>query len=115
MATDAPEPPSPETTIHKASRTFDGSGWVEYGEELTESEAADERRRGNDIVVRGNDLAKTRALARRIEAMVGTPSRPQFPHSSAGRHALPHFHQHSRSPEGHCFYETPKRKARRLS
>src|SRR5262249_7852296 len=42
------------------------------------------------------------------------PSDPQPPHTySAGPHALPHFHQESRSPDGHCFYETEKRKARR--
>jgi hypothetical protein len=115
MANDPQEPPAPVVTIHEAHRVFDGSGVVEWGDELTPQEAADPRRQGKDIVVRGNDLEANRAQAKEIEALVGTPSRPQFPHASAGPRALPHFHQHSRSPEGHSFYETPKRKARRLS
>jgi hypothetical protein len=67
-----------------------------------------------DVVIRGNNNAANRALAYKVEAQVGPPSRPQFPHTSfAGQMALPHFHQQSRSPEGHTFYETDKRKARR--
>jgi len=55
-----------------------------------------------------------RKLAGKIEGLVGPPSKAQFPHKqSAGSRALPHFHQRSRSPEGHSFYETDKLKARR--
>jgi hypothetical protein len=113
MASAPEEPSRPATIVHEAQRTFDGSGVVLWGAELTPDEAADRRRRGEDIVVRGNDLAANRAQARAVEAMVGMPSRPQFPHPSAGRHALPHFHQLSRSPTGHSFYETPRLKARK--
>jgi hypothetical protein len=115
MAKDPQEPPAPAVTIHEAYRVFDGSGVVEWGAELTPQQAAARRRRGRDVVVRGADLEANRAQAKEIEALVGTPSRPQFPHASAGPRALPHFHQHSRSPEGHTFYETPKLKARRVS
>lgn len=107
------ELPRPATTIHEALRSFDGSGVVFWGAGLTPDQAAERRRRGEDIVVRGNDLAANREQAKAIEAVVGTPSRPQFPHHSAGRHALPHFHQHSRSPAGHSFYETARLKARK--
>jgi hypothetical protein len=40
-------------------------------------------------------------------------SRPQAPHKRAGPMALPHFHQQNRSPDGHTFYETDKRKAKK--
>jgi len=54
-------------------------------------------------------------LAARIEAAVGPRTGPQPPHKRAGPHSLPHFHQVSRSPDGHCFYETanPAKKARK--
>ena len=72
------------------------------------------RRQSGDVVVRGNDIAANRALARRIEAQVGPVSKPQFPHTqTAGPLALPHFHQQSRSPAGHYFYETPNLKGRK--
>jgi hypothetical protein len=32
---------------------------------------------------------------------------------SAGPRALPHFHQRSRVPPGHTFYETPNLRARK--
>ena len=109
-----PEPTAaPPSTVHAAERTFDGSGIVDALEEITDDEAADRRRRGLDIVVCGEDLATNRHRAARIEGMVGPYTRPQPPHPSAGPYALPHYHQQSRSPDGHSFYETPKRKARR--
>jgi hypothetical protein len=87
---------------------------VEYAAEIDESAAVARRRGGEDIVVRGNDTVANRSLARKIEAQVGPPSKPQFPHTSwAGPMALLHFHQQSRSPGGHSFYETDKRKARK--
>jgi hypothetical protein len=88
-------------TIHEAERaTFD--------------QAVARRESGADIVVRGENEDANRKLARQIEATVGPTGRPEPPHTNtAGPHALPHFHQTSRSPEGHSFYETNKRKARK--
>ncbi len=109
---DAQESPTP--TIHEAELASGPSGAVEWGSAMGVEAAAQRRRAGLDIVVRGDSLNANRALAREIEAMVGPPSRPQFPHStSAGAQALPHFHQQSRSPTGHSFYETERRKARK--
>lgn len=109
-----PAAPAPPPTIHEANLASGPSGAVEYGAEIDEAAAVDRRKKGEDVVVRGNDISANRALARRIEAAVGPPSRPQPPHTgAAGNQALPHFHQQSRSPEGHCFYETDRRKARR--
>jgi hypothetical protein len=84
-----------------------------YGAEIDEATAVARRAAGLDIVVRGDDTAVNRRLARKIEAQVGTPSPPQPPHMSAGPRALPHFHQRTRNPGGHGFYETDKRKARK--
>jgi hypothetical protein len=111
----APPPgPPPPPTIHEASLASGGSGAVEYGAQIDEPAAAARRRLGQDVVVRGNDVAANRSLARYIEAQVGPPSKPQFPHTAtAGPLALPHFHQQSRSPGGHSFYETATRKARK--
>ena len=109
-----PPPPPPPPTIHEAALASDGSGAVEYGVEIDEAAAVARRRQGDDVVVRGSQTNANRALARKIEAQVGPPSPPQFPHTrSAGPRALPHFHQHSRAPGGHLFYETDKRKARK--
>jgi hypothetical protein len=109
----APIPEVP-ATIHEADLASGPSGAVEYGAELGEAAAVARRQSKGDIVILGDATAANRRLAYKIEAQVGTPSRPQFPHTSlAGQMALPHFHQQSRSPEGHTFYETDKRKARR--
>jgi hypothetical protein len=104
----------PSPTIHEATRIWDGLGTVGYGRELTTEEAAERRRDGQDIVVRGPNLDANRELARSVEALVGPPSRPQLPHKTIGSRALPHFHQLSRNPEGHSFYETAKVKAKKL-
>jgi hypothetical protein len=102
------------TTIHEAELAPGPSGAVEYGNEIDELIAVARRRNGEDIVVRGDDTKANRARTYKIEAQVGPPSKPQFPHTStAGLMALPHFHQKSRSPRGHAFYETEHRKARK--
>ena len=100
---------------HPRGRVASGpSGAVDYGQEIDEAAAVALRQNKGDIVIRGNDSAANRRLAYKIEAQVGPPSRPQFPPTTfAGPMALPHFHQLTRSPEGHTFYETDKRKARR--
>jgi hypothetical protein len=103
-----------ETTIHEAELASGPSGAVEWSKELTFDEAVNRRKNEKDIVVRGKDETANRRLAGKVEATVGPASRPQFPHTNtAGRHALPHFHQRSRSPAGHSFYETRHLKARK--
>jgi len=57
-------------------------------------------------------IIAARRVALQVESAVGPPSRPQFPHRRAGPLSLPHFHQLNRSPDGHSFYETDKRKSR---
>jgi hypothetical protein len=105
---------SPLTTIHEAELASGPSGAVEYGVEIDEPTAVNRRKNGDDIVVRGDDTQANRSRAYQLEVQVGPPSKPQFPHTSrAGPMALPHFHQQSRCPKGHAFYETDKRKARK--
>jgi hypothetical protein len=111
---DEAEPPHPTPSIHEAELAPGPSGAVEYGAEIDEATAVARRRNGEDIVVRGNDTKANRSLTYKIESQVGPPSKPQPPHrSTAGPRALPHYHQRSRLPKGHAFYETAKLKARK--
>ena len=110
----APESSEPsDPTIHAAERASGPSGAVEWGEERTEEQAVQRRKKGLDIVVRGANQRRNREKARAIEAAVGGPIVHNEPHARAGRFSLPHFHQASRDPEGHSFYELGNRKARR--
>jgi hypothetical protein len=87
-------------------------GAVEYAAEIDFDTAVVRRRAGGNVVVRGPDVDANRRLAFSIESAVGTCVRGD-PHRSAGPHALPHYQPKSRPPDGHTFYETPRRKARR--
>jgi hypothetical protein len=88
-------------------------GAVEWGTEITVAEAVARRKRGLDIVVRGPDERANRRKASAIETAVGTPIVFERRHPRAGRFSLPHYHQASRSPEGHSFCEVSGRKARK--
>jgi hypothetical protein len=100
--------------LREASLASGPSGFVDAGATLTFDEAVKRRAAGLDVVVCGDDLAENRRLAASLEAAVGQAPRPQPPHkSSAGPRALPHFHQRSRVPPGHTFYETPNLRARK--
>lgn len=105
--------PAPAPTVHGAEPGPGPSGAVLFGPEIEFDSAVARRQVGEDVVVRGTDTAANRRLAYRIEAAVGPPTRPQAPARQAGPLALPHFHQQSRDPIGHLFYETEKRKARK--
>jgi hypothetical protein len=103
-----------EPTVHEATCASGPSGIVEYGVELSDAEAIQRRRQGLDIVVRGPNGKANRARARRIEEGVGIPVIDEPRHQNAGAHSLRHFHQTSRTPDGHSFYEdNSPRKARR--
>jgi hypothetical protein len=109
------QPPGRPPTVHEAEPAPGPSGVVWYATELDFDAAVARRQAGLDVVVRGNDVDANRAFAAAIEAAVGPRTRPQTPHRRAGPQALPHFHQVSRQPGGHCFYETdsPVKKARK--
>jgi hypothetical protein len=104
-------PPLP--TVHEAELSSGPSGAVEWGAELTDDQAVNRRKQGLDIVVRGATEKETGLKAAAIEKQVGTPITADPPHRRAGPMALPHYHQVSRSPGGHSFYETTRRKAKR--
>src|SRR5690349_15742116 len=108
------EPISPTLppSIHEAELASGPSGAVEYGAEIDFDAAVARRRVGGNVVVRGEDVDANRRLANSIESAVGTCRRGD-PHRSAGPHALPHYQPQSRPPDGHTFYETPRRRARR--
>jgi len=110
VASEAVEGP----TVHEAECASGPSGVVEYGAELTDDLAVQRRQKGLDIVVRGPNGKANKAKARKIEEGVGSPVIDEPRHQNAGPHSLRHFHQASRSPEGHSFYEdSSPRKARR--
>jgi hypothetical protein len=109
--TPAAAPPPP--TAHEAEREPGPSGAVLRGAQLDAAAAVARRRAGLDVVVCGPDGDANRRLAYQIESAVGPPTRPQAPHTRAGPMALPHLHQLSRVPDGHTFYETNRRKAKK--
>lgn len=83
------------------------------GKAISRDEAVARRKKGEDVVVCGSELAQTRRLALDIESAVG-PCKRHKPHDAhAGPAALPHYQQQDGSFPGHTFYETPKRKARK--
>jgi hypothetical protein len=105
-----PQPLPEATRVHAAELVGGPDGFVEWGAELTDEQAVARRLEGLEIVARGQNA---RARARAIESTVG-PVVESPPHErSAGPRALPHFHQYSRSPAGHAFYETRGVRARR--
>jgi hypothetical protein len=104
--------PPPPPSIHEAELASGPSGAVEYGAEIDLTAAVSRRRAGGNVVVRGEDVDANRRLACSIESAVGSCRRGD-PHRSAGPHALPHYQPQSRPPDGHTFYETPRRKARK--
>ena len=101
--------------VHKATLAGGPSGAVLKRAEIDFATAVSRRQAGQDVVVCGDDVNANRRLAQAIESTVGSATRPQTPHTRTGPWASPHFHQRSRSPAGHTFYETenPGRKARR--
>jgi hypothetical protein len=105
--------PPPVVTIHEAELEPGLSGAVLRGTELDLAAAVARRRARNDVVVCGPNTDTNRRLASQVEAAVGPVSKPQWPHKRAGPKALPHFHQRTRSPDGHTFYETDKRKTKK--
>ena len=105
-----PAPPAP--TIHEAERASGASGAILYGAEIGFDVAVARRQAGEDVVVRGDDTSVNRRQAGEIEAAVG-PCYRSDPHRRAGPLALPHWQQNQAPPEGHTFYETSNRKARR--
>jgi len=104
--------PLPSPTIHEAERASGPSGAILSGAVIDFNAAVARRQAGLDVVVWGGDAAANRRLAGAIEAAVGACQRSD-PHRRAGPLALPHFQQDAPPPEGHTFYETAKRKARK--
>jgi len=104
---------APVPTIHEAERESGPSGAVIRGAEIEMATAVARRRVELDVVVCGADVDANRRLAYQIEAAVGPTTRPEAPHKRPGPMALPHFHQSNRSPKGHTFYETNRRKAKK--
>ena len=103
-----------QPTVFEATLASGPSGIVDCGRPLTDDEAVARRRLGQDIVVCGPNGRANKARARRIEEGVGVPVIDEPRHQNAGPRSLRHFHQASRLPEGHSFYEDSSgRKARR--
>jgi hypothetical protein len=105
-------PPSSPPTIHEAERASGPSGAVLAGGVIDLNAAVGRRKTGLDVVVCGEDGVANRRLAGAIEAAVGACQRSD-PHRRAGPLALPHFQQDAPPPDGHTFYETANRKARK--
>ena len=111
-------PPASPPTIHAAELASGPTGVVLWNAEIDFASAVARRNEGLNVVVRGDDLRANRQLASAVEAALGACCR-QEPHDRhAGSWALPHYQQTKREPpppRGHTFYETPRRKARRMT
>ena len=92
MTSDEPESTRPAPSIHEAELATGPSGAVEYGADIDEAAAVARRKGGEDIVIRGDDTTANRALTYRIEAQVGLPSKPQFPHTNGASFKLQSEH-----------------------
>jgi hypothetical protein len=116
MATDPQDPaatvPPPVATIHEAELASGPSGGVLRGAEIDLDDAVARRRAGGNVVVCGDDTDTNRGVASTIESTVG-PCLRSDPHKKAGPLALPHYQPQPRPPQGHTFYETARRKARK--
>jgi hypothetical protein len=102
----------PAPTLHEADLEPGPSGRVRCGAEIDFATAVARRRAGQNVVVCGNDVDANRRQAYAIESTVG-PCKRGGPHDLAGPNALPHYQPNPRPPDGHVFYETGRRKARR--
>jgi hypothetical protein len=105
----SPSVPAAPPQIYEA--TLGSNGAVVKGPPLTQAQAEARRRAGQDVVVCGSILPANRRLAGEIERNANGKAKRCFPHENAGPLALPHFQPDPRPPDGHTFYETPKRKA----
>lgn len=97
--------------IHKA--VLGTGGDVLRGAEIREAEAIVERQAGRDVVVCGSSLSDNYDMAEKIETSANGNCQAHPPHKMAGPGALPHFQPNPRPPDGHCFYETVKRKSKK--
>ena len=107
-----PPAAAPPPTVHEAELESGPSGRVLRGPEIDLAKAIARRRGGQNVVVCGNDADANRRQAFAIEKAVG-PCKRGAPHDLAGPQALPHYQPNPRPPDGHTFYETARRKARR--
>jgi hypothetical protein len=101
----------PLPKIYKAMLGTGGD--VVRGIEITEALAIAERQAGRDVVVCGSILGDNRSAARKIETAANGICKACPPHQAMGPGALPHFQPDPRPPDGHCFYETAQRKAKK--
>jgi hypothetical protein len=112
-----PPPAPPQPTIHEAELESGPSGRVLRGSEIDFATAVARRQAGQNVVVCGDDAGANKRRGGQIEAAVG-PCLRADPHiRHAGPYALPHYQQTRRAPPGpagHTFYETVRRKARRV-
>jgi hypothetical protein len=95
--------------IFEASLRSDGS--VVRGRQISQTEAEGQRKSGKDVVICGPSLSANRRLAGIIEQSANGSAKRCPPHATAGPAALPHWQPDPRPPQGHTFYETPRRKA----
>jgi hypothetical protein len=107
-----PAKPLPPVEPQIFAASLGPNGAVIKGAAITQAEAVVLRKKGDNVVVCGPNLAANKSLAKTIEANANGRWIPHRPHASAGRNALPHVQPDPGPPGGHTFYETPNRKAK---
>ena len=76
-------------------------------------EAVDRRKNGYNVVVCGPDPKANRTRAEQIEINANGNVVHHGPSGTAGVNALWHYQPNPRGPQGHTFYESSGRSARR--
>jgi hypothetical protein len=106
--------PAAEPDIYEATRAKDGSDAVIRGRQLTRGQAVARRLAGGDIVVCGPDTVHNDRVVWEIEvaATPGGSAPPIYHGPHGGPLSLPHWQQKIPPPQGHAFHETHVRQAR---
>jgi hypothetical protein len=104
-----PTPPMAQTAVYEAKLL--ASGAVQRGNPITQAQAENLRRNGQDVVVCGPQHGANMTLARDIENHANGRYKRCGPHAWAAQNGLPHYQPDPRPPQGHTFYETANRHA----
>jgi len=114
----AKKPPAKQSTTSRIFRVVSLASTtgqvIRDTHEIDETTAVAIRQAEGDVVVCGDDISNNRQIAEAIERMAHSHCKAEKPHVNRGSNALPHYQPLTRPPWGHTFFETGKRKAKKI-